>query len=417
MHTEMLKRVSVAVSAAVFSGLCTAAEPAPGGPEQLVRKFGSLIRDSKSFQVSVSSVTRIEAEGMKQEYSTRSLLSVARPNKMASVLQYGIMGATVVTDGRKLYRYMPMMGRYTEEDAPAELADAGAESAGMMMGGAFPLMSAMLDADPAGVMLDGVSGGQMLGRQKVDGVECEGVRFKQEGFTWDAWFEVGPKPLLRKVVPDISRMMESQGMSAAMPGMAKSFKYEMVFELKEWKIGADLPADTFVFKPPEGVQKADDMFGQAGAGSGRGMVGKPAPAFTVKTLGGGSFDIEAQKGKVVVLDFWATWCGPCRDSLPKAARVAAELAEKGVVFCAVNQEEDEETVREFVEEFKLSCMVGLDPAGEAGGRYDVTGYPYTLVIDREGVVRAEHRGAGSRFDEELRRDIERVLGGVTEKAP
>jgi peroxiredoxin len=383
--------------------------------EDLVKQFGGLIKGAGTFRVKVTAVTKMEAEGMKHEYTTRSMLSVAHPGRVASVLEYGLMGATVVCDGKKMVRYMPLAGRYTEEDAPADLGEALADGGpGMMMGGSFPLMAALVAADPAAVMLDGVSNGEYLGNRKLDGVECLVVRFKQTGFNWEAWFETGKKPMLRRVIPDISTMMTGSG--AEMPAAMKNMKYEMSFDLSGWELGVALPDKTFVFNPPPGSEKADDMFGFEGGG-GEGtknpMIGKPAPDFSVDLVDGGKFKLSEQKGKVVVLDFWASWCVPCRKGLPAVVKVTSELAGRGVVFCGVNEQEDADTIKEFRTDEKLQFPVGMDTEGSVGSLYGVRGIPTTVVVDREGVVLAVHSGFSPGMESLLKSEIETALGQKT----
>jgi peroxiredoxin len=140
------------------------------------------------------------------------------------------------------------------------------------------------------------------------------------------------------------------------------------------------------------------------------LVGKPAPDFSVKLLDGGVFSLAEQKGKVVVLDFWASWCGPCRRGLPAVVKMTSGLASQGVVFCGVNQEEDAETIREFLKDEKLQFSAGMDANGAVGAAYGLVGIPMTVVVDRNGVVKAVHTGYDPDQDESLRGEIESALG-------
>lgn len=112
-------------------------------------------------------------------------------------------GATLVTDGKKAWRFLPALGEFTEDEAPESLLEF-VSSGGEAMGGAFPLMAALLAPSPAEVMLAGVTGDTYVGLEDVDGVSCHRLRFSRDSLSWDAWVEAGKRHLLRKVVPDLS---------------------------------------------------------------------------------------------------------------------------------------------------------------------------------------------------------------------
>lgn len=120
---------------------------------------------------------------------------------------------------------------------------------------------------------------------------------------------------------------------------------------------------------------------------------QPAPLFTANLLGGESVSLADHRGsEVVMLDFWASWCGPCRVALPYVAELAAEFADRPVKVYAVNVGEDPETVARFVEQEGLDLTVVLDTMGEVAGLYDVTGIPQMVIIGKDGVVADAHTG-------------------------
>ena len=115
------------------------------------------------------------------------------------------------------------------------------------------------------------------------------------------------------------------------------------------------------------------------------------------------------QGKTVILDFWATWCGPCVASLPKIMEVAAEHDED-VILIAVNQQEDAETVAEFLAAHEWNDLtVALDDDTVAGRSYRVEGIPHTVIIDADGIVRNVHVGSSPNLKEELSKEIEAAL--------
>jgi peroxiredoxin len=129
-----------------------------------------------------------------------------------------------------------------------------------------------------------------------------------------------------------------------------------------------------------------------------------APAFRARLLDGGELDLAALRGrKVVVLDFWASWCGPCVDSLPVVRDVVRDFDD--VALYAVNQQESEATIRRFLARHRLELAVALDPDSTIGDRYGVDGIPHLVVIDRDGVIRGVHEGFSSDLRRRLRAEL------------
>lgn len=140
------------------------------------------------------------------------------------------------------------------------------------------------------------------------------------------------------------------------------------------------------------------------------LVGQPAFAFRLDRLDGGTFHLADRKGKVIVLDFWATWCGPCLQSLPLVEGVVREFADKGVELVAVNMEEQPQQVRAMLERHKLNMPVVLDRDGVVAAKYAVTAIPQTVVIDREGKVARLYVGGGKNTAESLRKALQELTG-------
>ncbi len=120
-------------------------------------------------------------------------------------------------------------------------------------------------------------------------------------------------------------------------------------------------------------------------------VGLPAPDFTLPTLDGGEFNLAAQRGKPVVLNFWATWCIPCQREMPALQR-AAEQYKDAVVFAGVDQGETVEAVQRYLDEMNVTFTIPMDGRGDVGVEYNVRGLPTTYFIDADGVIRSVWMG-------------------------
>ncbi len=141
------------------------------------------------------------------------------------------------------------------------------------------------------------------------------------------------------------------------------------------------------------------------------LVGEDAPDFEIALLDGNDFKLSAVKGKkVVVLDFWATWCTPCVKALPEVRAATDALKDKGVVLVAVNQGERPADIQGFLKKRKWTGLtVGLDPESEVGDQFGVQGIPQTVIIDKEGVIREVHVGYGPNLEKRLLRELKEIL--------
>jgi thiol-disulfide isomerase/thioredoxin len=116
-----------------------------------------------------------------------------------------------------------------------------------------------------------------------------------------------------------------------------------------------------------------------------------APEFSLVDLSGNQVALSDLHGKVVLLNFWATWCGPCRIEMPLLQALHDELRDKLTVV-AINFDEPKDQVQAFADEFGLTFGILLDPGGEVQNLYRIRGYPTSVLIDENGVVQIVHIG-------------------------
>lgn len=115
--------------------------------------------------------------------------------------------------------------------------------------------------------------------------------------------------------------------------------------------------------------------------------GSPAPDFTLTDITGKKISLSELKGKVVLLNFWATWCGPCKAEMPALNRLYLELKDKGFVILAVSLDTAEKPVKSFIAEKKLAFPVLMDSDKELSfDLYAVMGLPTTFIIDKKGII-------------------------------
>ena len=138
--------------------------------------------------------------------------------------------------------------------------------------------------------------------------------------------------------------------------------------------------------------------------------GDPAPAFSARSLTGpNTLTLAEHRGKVVYLDFWASWCGPCLVSLPALEELRGEFPGEQFQILAVNLDEDPSKARAFLERNPVGYPSAHDPKGQVPGRYGLETMPTSYLIDRKGVVRYVHEGFRKGDVDELRAQIRAAL--------
>lgn len=134
--------------------------------------------------------------------------------------------------------------------------------------------------------------------------------------------------------------------------------------------------------------------------------GEPAPRFNAKTSSGETFNNESVKGKVVLVQFWTTYCKYCQAEQPLVDGIEKEFADKGLVVLAVNVAESKKTVKKYLQEKPRSCRIVFYGDTNLPAMYATTSFPVYVVIDREGNVAGVQRGAGG--ERALRRLLRRA---------
>jgi thiol-disulfide isomerase/thioredoxin len=133
---------------------------------------------------------------------------------------------------------------------------------------------------------------------------------------------------------------------------------------------------------------------------------EPAPRFTATTTTGEKFTNASTRGKVVLFEFWTTWCGFCADEAAFVDKIGNQLADKGLLLLAIDVGESKKTVKKYLEQHPRNCKIVMMEDTNLAAMYQANSYPIYVVIDRDGNIAGTQRGAGG--EEALRRLIARA---------
>jgi len=138
-------------------------------------------------------------------------------------------------------------------------------------------------------------------------------------------------------------------------------------------------------------------------------VGQLAPDFTLRSTSGDTISLSDLRGHVVLVNFWATWCAPCKQELPAIDKVARRYAQQGFVVLGVDDRDQDDEAIAFARQITVSFPLLLDSRGATASRYHLVGVPTSFLIDRNGVIRAVHPGPYT--ERELDKAVRALLSG------
>lgn len=412
------RALTLAALSATLIGTLGAARAQDPDPKALLSEFSAHLAGLEAYQYEcVFHPGYAELRG-EEANDVTATIAVRKPGEALMTFTAGEKMGVVCANAGGVTVFDGGTNRFVASDPVAEgqPLDEALRDAGMpyvTQGEAGLLGAFLLSSDPMGIFEEYIDSAVYKGRFDFGGAPCHVVTLSpQEGVTLEFAIDAGEEPLLRGW---------DQSMNPAMLPGAEGEAAEPVsvlsYTLTNWNTAPSFDEGFFAYAVPEGAEQAETL--EPHQPSGEDLLGMPAPEFDVKVMDGDTIPLKDLIGeKVILLDFWATWCGPCRAALPVLTTVAAEYADKGVAFYAVNQGEDADTIKAFLAEANLAFPVAMDEDQAIGQAYMAFGIPQTVIIGLDGTIQVVHVGfGGEEMGDELREQLDALLAGDTLAEP
>jgi peroxiredoxin len=138
-------------------------------------------------------------------------------------------------------------------------------------------------------------------------------------------------------------------------------------------------------------------------------LGQAAPDFTLKSMAGTNLKLTEQRGKIIVINFWASWCGPCREEMPVLQKFYDKYQDLGVSVWGINVEQENQAGRDFLADLNLSFPILFDASNTISLMYQVAAMPTTIIIDRDGLIRYAFQGYKPGYEKKYAKAIKQLI--------
>ena len=397
------------LAASALGPACGSAETAPAPASavtapssseiDLLRRVAERYRDIQSCDLRARVQYEIGAGASQQKLDVTFVLAAARPGRLHEEIRGAQQGSLRVSNGAQTWMYFETLGQYTrEETAPP---DPTAVDSAMIASGHAGLTGNLLYLYRR--LGTGLRSARTLRQESLTVGEASKPCVVVEASYEHPSADTEEQPRLLWIDPERALVLKSQFVVRQKVG-------DQIVERKEVvtysRVDLDTPvADSlFAFRPPPGATEVA-QFSMPGAKE-QNLSGRGATDFTLKDLAGKAHSLKGQRGKVVLLDFWATWCGPCRMQMPKVDMLSREFRNKGLVVFAINEGESVAAANAYLKKNRYTTMALLDGDQAVGRSYQVTGIPTLFVIDRRGTIVAHYVGVHT--EESLRAALKKA---------
>ncbi|MGD9645180.1 MAG: redoxin domain-containing protein [Pirellulales bacterium] len=410
--------LALALVAAVAGCAPSGGSSARPAAEQVLRDMCATYRDAKTY--ADSGDLRLVFTGGDGQPVTEQVpfaVSFARPNRVR-IQAYRAM---VASDGKKLRATIgDLEGQVLELDAPATLTqetlyadEALGQALTAQIAGGLPQITLLLTDDFLKQILEGTFAPKLLPTEKFEEETCDRVEIDRPGGKLIFWVSQKSHLLVRVDFPtgDLAKYLEQQT-GAAVKGAtltAEMHAAQVNRPIEDVAFDFEVPADAKL------VAQFDTRSLVPGPPEPSKLLGTKVAAFEFKGLDGTPINRETLAGKIVILDFWATWCEPCLASLPNLELVKQKFAgNDNVLFLAVSIDRsdiDDAKLRDAFEKIKVDVTIARDQNQDAFEAFGIEGIPNLFVLGPDGTIEDNEVGFNPQLASELPERIEKLLAG------
>jgi len=315
-----------------------------------------------------------------EQHSATFTSSFSTPNRFRHEVKDDVL---VGSTGKKIYTFNGEQNTFTEVEAPKDRVASKDLPGGVanLLVMQDPAILLALSKSPSEELLNDITDATKPSDTQLGDASLPTLKLVQKD---ESVIQIMADPqthLLREMTIDLTKQLQKR----------RADLNRAIVTIDYTQVAADQPIkdELFAWSPPAGAKDGAAMAAAQpqDAPAASNLEGKPAPQFKAEGLDGKPVSLADLKGHVVVLDFWATWCPPCRASLPHLDKLYQAVKDSGVVIYALNVGEDKATVEKFVKETSLGVPILLDPESKVGADYSANAIPETVVIGKDGTIK------------------------------
>ena len=388
-RTVAARALALALLALAAAGISARAQ-APPDPKALLAKVRQTYRGLDRMRIEGIVRVELKAAAANQSFESPVRVAIQRPNRIASEMKNAMLGMQYVSDGQSMVIYSEQFNQFMRRPLTSS-GDSLFTMTPSAVSRYFTVDEGVKNA--RWVRDESVSvGGQPVPCAVLEVTYEHPALQGQEFSPTTLWIDRARSVVLRESLMVTGNSPQAGGTMH----LAQTTRFEFV------DLNATLPDSTFAFQAPAGAQEVTQI-GPQQQSTHSDFEGRPAPDFTLTDLAGKPVKLSSLRGKVVLLDFWATWCGPCRIEMPRVQKLHREFRAKGLVVYGVNVGEGAAKVRPFLTKNSYTFPILLDREKSVMEKYGVNGIPTLVIVDRKGTVHSYF--VGVREDSVLRNAI------------
>lgn len=438
---NFLTRVLMSAALALACACLARADSPPESPRPSVspevrpvldRELG-VVRHASSVQGKTTSVWEMQTEGgppIRTEFVTE--YAVAKPGR----LFMDTRDLTVYADGTALTVYCKSLKQYRQRPMPtldtlrATIEEMTSGQIRNIPGEPLLLPRMPLEETLRGIRsVDAVREGEFNGEK---GLWVSGVAFDERNpaggdFTFERFYAAGDG-LVRAINQDWTAMYQSQtekhhaeqNEGNPNPEPIRNMKHARWTITYQRQVNSEIPAERFTFSPAAEDQRVEEfIFLRPSLKEQVALIGKPLPDLRGTDFDGKPLNLADFKGKVLLMDFWATWCGPCVQGLPSMQEIKARYADKPFAMLGVNRDKpgSGDRVMKFLAKRGLTIPQLDDTAGKAADYFHAVGIPMVVLVDKDGIVQDIDVGYLPGKEKQTAAKVEKLLSGQPIRTP